>query len=179
MRSIGKTAQTYWCSVENDDYCFYTNKYDSRFGQLLLRSIISVNHTYNVYDTYDDYVLLSIDPGKYYLKEVEHIGNGGVHLYGNWDKKINKASIAEFEVKDNDIIYIGDIDVYQKSSLFLPEGSPLNTDYFMRYNDNYLGAVEYIKLHYAFINPDKIIKRLAIPGTKVTLKNKNSSNNND
>ncbi len=109
-----------------------------------------------IYQPFDQYFALSVSPGKYYLKEFETCK--GKSYFGDWNKDTKKASIAEFEVAENEIVYLGDIDVNvlkKKENTDVPK-------YNINIHDNYEKALNWIQLEYPFLKSDKAVRRLIL-----------------
>ncbi len=143
-------AQMHWCKEKGD--CFYTNKHNSSSGLITLSAFSSGTHetggvVTNLYakdEIPHNYIALLIDSGQYNLDEM--ILNVNPKLSGN-------SLLARFEVKPDEIVYLGDISVKMCNS-----GGD-KPSYKIEISDTHEQAIGYIKANFPVIAANSIIRR--------------------
>jgi hypothetical protein len=98
----------------------------------------------------EKYGIFSLQEGKYYIGRIR-IDGFGISERGTFNKNINRATIASFEVKKNEVIYLGDI----PNMLIIEEFRQKQKFYFCVKN-NLPEAQSYIKQNFPFLNAENM-----------------------
>jgi hypothetical protein len=102
------------------------------------------------YNINEKYLIIPLqEQGNYY---VQYIDTNGLATFdtGTFDKKANKGTIASFEIKKGEIVYLGDV------SILVTQGFYQKQKFHICVKDKLKEMESYIKLNYPFLNSKNI-----------------------
>lgn len=103
----------------------------------------------------NQYAVFKVEPGTYYVRRIKLDGFGTIDA-GSYDSKLMKGTIASFEIKKNEVLYIGDIKNILAKQIGFKQYMFTGQNMYIYIYDNTEIVKYYIKNNYPFLDLEQL-----------------------